>query len=242
MPTDLRADEYLSTLFEGAFDREVVQEERVFNSLSFFVAAMALTVNVLGYIATKMPLFRVTLYSGVIYAMMFVAAILMVGIMWALFNGVRERIYRLPPLETDTLRWSLDLRDFYSATGLGGQELEDAIVNDVRGEMVGALAQCVVHNRRQNLSRTSARTNGISLMVLQLALAFSIVAVIFVHDRFVASPTQVSTSHGFSAKTKPDTHPPSSRSGDRPEATPPSAAISGGRLQDPRGQAAGQVR
>jgi hypothetical protein len=38
-------DEYLQTLFEKAFEREAVQEERVFSSLSFFVAALALTVN-----------------------------------------------------------------------------------------------------------------------------------------------------------------------------------------------------
>jgi hypothetical protein len=242
MPNNPRADEYLSTLFESAFDREVVQEERVFNSLSFFVAAMALTVNVLGYIATKMPAFRLTPYSGAIYTMMFIAALLMVGIIWALFNGVRERVYRLPPLETDTLQWALELRAYYSAAGLRGQDLEDAVVNDVRSEMVSALAQCVVHNRKQNLSRTSARTNGISLMVLQLALAFSIVAVIFVYDRFVASPTPVSPTHGLPADRKSVADLPSPRRGDGPKAATPARAVSGGRLQDPRGQTSRQVR
>jgi len=71
--------EYLEGLFERAFDREVGQEERVFNTLSFFVAAMALTINMLGYISTKLPA---------------LAASLMVAVMWALFDGVRERIYR----------------------------------------------------------------------------------------------------------------------------------------------------
>ena len=86
--------EYLEGLFERAFDREVGQEERVFNTLSFFVAAMALTINVLGYISTKLPAFALSAYSLTTFALMTVAASLMVAVMWALFDGVRERIYR----------------------------------------------------------------------------------------------------------------------------------------------------
>jgi hypothetical protein len=178
-------DAYLETLFERAFDREVVQAESVFNSLSFFVAAMALTVNVVGYIAVKLPAFRPSVYSAATYAGMALEAGLMAAVIGTLFVGVRERVYRIPPKETDTLEWARALRAYYGQNGLRDQALDSAVIADLRGEMVSEFAQAVVHNRAQNAVRTSARTLGISLMVTQLALAFLIVATIFVHDRFI---------------------------------------------------------
>jgi hypothetical protein len=183
-------DEYLEGIFERSFEREVVQEERVFNSLSFFVAALALTVNVLGYIAAKMPVFRLSFYSLTTYGLMVLAALLMVGVMWSLFDGVRQRVYRIPPKETDTLEWATSLRDYYLQSGLRDQSLDDAVVTDVRRAMLSEFARSVVHNRAQNTARTQARATGISLMVLQLALAFFLVAIISIHDRFVPEPTR----------------------------------------------------
>jgi len=198
-----RMDEYLNELFQRAFDREVAQEEKVFNSLSFFVAAMALTINVLGYIATKVPPFRLSAYSLTVYALTILAAFLMAPVMWSLFDGVRQRVYRLPPKETDTLDWADGLRSYHFGSGLRDKALDDAVVEDLRREMLQELALSVVQNRTQNAERTAARTAGISLMVAQLALAFSIVAIIFVHDRFVSTTAQASASHAPTAETKP---------------------------------------
>ncbi len=225
-------DEYLEGLFERAFDREVGQEERVFNSLSFFVAAMALTINVLGYIATKLPPFAVSAYSLTTYALMIVAAGLMVAVMWSLFDGVRERLYRLPPKETDTLEWAIGLRAYHTSAGLSGQALDDAVIAELREEMLREFAQSVVHNRAQNASRTAARTTGISLMVIQLALAFFIVAIIFIHDRFVANPNQASIFHAPPAATSTPAAPLGVAGG--PKAAAASGAVPCGRLQDSR--------
>jgi len=223
-------DEYLEGLFERAFDREVGQEERVFNSLSFFVAAMALTINVLGYIATKLPPFALSAYSLTTYALMTVAAALMVVVMWSLFDGVRERIYRLPPKETDTLEWAEGLRTYHSAAGLSGKALDNAVVGELRAEMLREFAESVVHNRGQNARRTAARTTGISLMVIQLGLAFFIVANIFIHDRFVADANQVSAPHASPVATSTQAHGVASG----PKAGPTAPAVPCRRLQNSR--------
>jgi len=226
-------DEYLEGLFERSYDREAGQEERVFNSLSFFVAAMALTINALGYIATKLPPFAFSAYSLTTYALMGLAAALMAPVIWALFDGVRERIYRLPPKETDTLAWAFALKNFHIAKGLSGKALDNAVVGELREEMLREFAESVVHNRAQNAKRTGARTTGIILMVGQLALAFFIVAIIFVHDRFAPDPSKASAPHD---------HPPVAASPQTvthgvagvPKAGPAAPAVPCRRVQDSR--------
>ena len=226
-------DEYLVASFERAFEREVVHEERVFNSLSFFVAAMALTVNVLGYIATKLPPAQLSAYSIATHALIVLAGLLVIGVMWSLFNGVRERVYRIPPKELDTLEWAKELRGYYFTAGLRGQALDDAVISDLRKEMLTELAHSIAHNRAQNASRTLARTQGISWMVAQLALAFSIVAIIFVHDQFAPTPAPASQAHG----APPANTAAASRASSGPQAEAASSAIPCRGLQDSRCQA-----
>ncbi len=237
MPTKPKAshqvDEYLEGLFERAFDREVGQEERVFNSLSFFVAAMALTVNVFGYIAGKMPDFALKPYSLATYGMLAVAAALMVGVISALFDGVRPRVYRLPPKETDMLIYADQLRAYYLGQGKLGQALEDIVIAEARESMKIGFAESVIHNRDHNLARTAARTRGISLMVVQLALAFFIVAIIFVHDQYISQAVLGSGKHGSpSNRISADSAAASGSKADSP-----AAAIHCGRLQNSRCEA-----
>jgi len=208
------------------------QEERVFNSLSFFVAAMALTVNVLGYIVTKLPPLAPSIYSVTTHTLVIAAGILMVVVIGSLLTGVRERLYRLPPDEIATLRWAADLRTYYKSVGLGDQALSEAVVGDLRAEMVREIAESVVHNRRQNALRIAARTRGIILMVIQLTLAFLLVGIIFMHDRFFHAPNQASVSHvpGTAINAPAAPHGGS----DGPKATPSPAPVRGQRLQNSR--------
>jgi hypothetical protein len=227
-------NEYLEALFERSFDREAGQEERVVSSLPFFVAALALTVNVLGYIATKLPAFQFSAYSLITYGFMAAAAALVIGALWWLFVGVRQRVYRLPPKETDLLEWATELRQYYSDKNLNGRELEDAVIADLRETTIKEFAESAVHNRAQNARRVFARTQGITLIVIQLALAFAMVAIIFVHDQIAASPTEASTVHGPPAAANATALAATNAATLRPETAAAQAAVHCRGGQNPR--------
>ena len=188
-------DEYLEGVFERSFDREGVQEEHVVSSLPFFIAALALTVTVLGFIVEKLPAFSPSLYSVATYALVGLSGLSMAGVLPFLVIAMRPRVFRLPPRETDFHTWALSLRDYYFAQGLRGGALQATVVKELREAMLNEFAQAAVHNRAHNASRKSARTQGITLIILALTFSFLVVGTIFVHDRVLTKPNAGSVRH-----------------------------------------------
>ena len=179
--------EYLEGLFERAFEREIEQEERIFDSLPFMVAAIAITANLLNFIFGKLPTFHSSIYCVSIYTLASVDAVMLAICLIYLGIGVWPKTYRLPPKETETLSWFLDLNEYYRLKRVRGQALKDAVALDLHRRSLTEFAEAAVHNRALNANRVLARSRSINLLVWQFGLAFGIVSIMFVHDRIVPS-------------------------------------------------------
>jgi hypothetical protein len=121
-------DEYLAALFERSFDREAAQEEHVVNSLPFFIAALALAGAVLGFLVDKLPPFDLSPYCLLVYGLMGLSGASMASVLPPLFVAVRQRVFQIPPKETEIQAWADALRDYYFGHGQRGDRLQETVV------------------------------------------------------------------------------------------------------------------
>jgi hypothetical protein len=181
---------------------------------------LALAGAVLGFLADKLPPFGWSIYCVLVYALTALSGAAMASVLQSLFEAIRERVFQIPPKETEIQTWAEGLRDYYFDQGLRGDRLQSTVVRELRQWMIGEFAGATVHNRGHNAKRKEARTQGIVRIVAALTLAFSAVGITFVHDWILVPLRLVSPSNAAA---------PATNAAAKQQAVAPHGAASGGR-------------
>jgi len=180
------ADEYLEGVLKDAFERELEVDENVARTLPFFAATLALAVTLYGYAATKLPPPTWSFISIFLHALLMAGTLCLIPILWAMFQAVRVREYRIPPRETAQLEWGEELKAHYAAQGLTPKTVDARVAAHLRSRMLVEYAESAEHNRSANLPKLKARALGLTMLVVMLSIAFSMIGIIFITERAAA--------------------------------------------------------
>ena len=237
------AAEYLEKLFAESFKRELDQDENVVRSLPFFTAALALAVTLLGIAGRSLLPFDATPWTFRFF--MLIAAILLAGcavwalcgVLWHLFAAVRPRSYTIPPTETELIAWENQLRTFHTASNLDGDDLERAVVTDLRDLMIKEYAKAAMAYRANNIPKLFARSQALMRLIMLLAFAFASTFIIFLEGRVTPYLARSSGDPNVSSLAAPSGNPGAAAASVQTEAArepvpdPGRAAAVGGREQ-----------
>ncbi len=176
-------EEYLEGVFKDAFRRELEVDENVARTLPFFAATMALVVTLFGYAVSKLPPPALGFVSLSLHLLLGFGALCLVLVVASLFQIVRVREYRIPPKETEQIKWAEALKAYHGARGLTGPALDDQVVAALRDRMIIEYAEGAEHNREANTPKLDGRSRGFMWLVIALGIAFLMIAIIFVSDQ-----------------------------------------------------------
>lgn len=232
----MKADDYLESVFEDAFKRELEVDENVARTLPFFAATLALVVTLYGYATTKLPPLEFQFLSLLLHLLLLAGAGCLGGVVYSLFQAVRARVYRLPPKETELIAWADGLKAYYAEQAISPEAADEKVAGDLRRRMILEFAEGVEHNRAANVPKLKARAQGFTLLVAALGIAFLMIGIIFSADR-LASPGSKSPPHEQSPRQSGNA--PEAAVGPGPAATAAEAAIRAGR-REISGRAGGQ--
>lgn len=175
------AKEYIEELFAESHKQELEQEENLFRSLPFVVAALTLSVTmVTASIGVLFPIIGSS--SDTTNTLLFVAtamgACVLSGlgmVMFHLFAATSPRIQVRPPAENELLAWEEEVRAYLRGLGRRGDGLEEAVARELRKLMIERYAAAAVHNRARNAEMLAARAQAVRwlLWVVVAAIVFA---------------------------------------------------------------------
>lgn len=186
----MKPEEYLETILKAAFERELEVSENVARTLPFFTASLAVAVPLYGYVAGRLPSFSFSPLSLILHSLLAAGASCGVMILWSLFQMVRIREYRLPPRETAQIEWMYALKAYFEAQGLTQATIDRKVSELLRTRMIAEYAASAEHNREAEAPKLRARASGVFYFVLMLAIAFAMIAIIFISQRLPQPPLQ----------------------------------------------------
>lgn len=185
-----KTDEYLESVIKDAFKRELEVDENIARTLPFFAATLALVATLYSFILSRILPLSFSWLSVVLHILLALAAVVMIWVLWQLFQAVRQREFRLPPKETEILDWVEGLQDFYKKDGLTPNNVDARVATQLRQWLTVEFAEAAEHNRTANKPKLAARANGFTALVALLVIAFSTIGIIFVSQRVVADPKE----------------------------------------------------
>lgn len=174
--------EYLEKHCAEAYKREFDQEENVFRSLPFFVAALGLEVAIVGHIVRRFPPFEIKPYSLVLHGLLGAAGLCFVATIIFMFLAVARRQFRYPPSESAVIDWARTERSAYLTAGFPKDEVEVVLHEELLEKLAPEFAAATEHNRANNLSRLKFRSWALIALVVGLLLGVASGTIIFVNQ------------------------------------------------------------
>lgn len=178
-------DEYIEKLVADAYRREGEQEENVARSLPFFAASLAVLATVLGLVRAVLPPIELSTYSIISYGCLIGIAAAVILVIWHLGIAVWPRRFEYLMSESDLRAYTDQLREFYSHTHANSDDIEAAVLDDLRTSMIEQYAKGAMQNRANNVARTRARSFALTALVVALGFAFGLIGAILMNDIFV---------------------------------------------------------
>jgi hypothetical protein len=178
-----KTDEYLSSLLNDSFKREIDSDEAVWRSLPFFGAMLGLAIALLpaiyrsaaelADIAWRLPIYVLLGISILCFA---IAA----GWFWVV---IRTRLYRYPSTDLEILAYGEALRGFHRARG-SAEEQDEMVRNELRAFILEEFAQTTTNNRRNNIAKLRARSQVLLFAMAGFLVAFFCEATILASQAF----------------------------------------------------------
>lgn len=175
---------YLEAVVKDGFDREIGQDENVVRSLPFFATS-------LGILASAFALARPSLCApsldplalGVYGALAALGCSAALTILF-LFRLSVARRYSYPMPEGDFIALArgamLDARTRDPAGT--DEEVEAAVMDELRDTRIEQLAEAASVNRRNNVIRNRVRSLALTMLISAIGFAFLLLALIFLRD------------------------------------------------------------
>lgn len=186
----MKTDEYLEEIVKESFNRELEVNENVARTLPFFTASLAVAVPLYGYIAARIPALAPSALCIALYGLLAAGCACGAMILWNLFGMVRLREYRIPPKETEQIAWTEALKAYFEGQGLTAATVDKKVTQQLRSRMILEYAAAAEHNRDANTPKLRARTAGVTFFVVMLAIAFAMIAIIFLSERLAKPRNQ----------------------------------------------------
>lgn len=238
-----RTDEYLASLLNDSYKREVDSDEAVWRSLPFFGAMLGLTIALLPQIYRSAAGTAGLWWQIPIYTLLAVSVILFAiaaGWFWAV---IRPREYRYPPPDVAILEYAEALRAFHQAEGSEEAEQDERVRDELRAFILDEFARTTTNNRRNNNAKLRARSQVLLFAMAGFLVAFVCEATILASQAF--SPAGGQNDGGWNGRKQSD-GASAGEKGPGAEAGRPSGAAGtpmglGGRELPPASQAEGRA-
>ena len=215
--------DYLEKIARESFEREIGQDETVWRALPFFAAGLGFIITFIGTTGTKVPATLPHVYVLWSLCLVTLSVVFMLISGCYIWMAAISRVYRRPSYETETKKWSEDLRKHHSILGLTGEDLESAVLFDLKEHTLSEFSEAATQNRQVNYEKVYARGRAMLFFLLAAAVAGLLSATIFVHDSVL--PVLAAIESKEAAVTRQPVKPPS---GDKkipaPTIVPPAAS------------------
>jgi hypothetical protein len=176
------ANEYLEKVVAESYKREIDQEENVVRSLPFVATALAVLSTIMIFLRSYVPAYSFNAYPILIWILLVSLGVSIVIIIWRLYLAVRQQSYQYLSPTDQIYTYVVGLRNYYNTLSKTPQEIEEAIIEDIRTFMIQQYTIGATHNQAINITRSGARAQALASLVLALALAYAIVVTISVHE------------------------------------------------------------
>jgi hypothetical protein len=192
-------------MFQDFYRQELNAEEDVFRTLPFFATALGLIIAALNYSASQLPEWTTltqscgspsrnilstakwaacgwpALLAGVLLAL---ATFSCVGVLWFLASATKRRKYERVGPEGAHLARAQALHEYHHARGLTDTSLDNAVVGDLREQLLDDYTEVVPLNRNLNLQRYRSRARAVSFLIWSLFIAVAATILVGVTTKF----------------------------------------------------------
>ena len=176
------AHEYLEEILAEQYNKEIEQEENVVRSLSFAGAALAVISTVIVVVKSYIPAGLNGPYPIVVWVLLVLFSIAIAAALCFLWLAMAsQRLQYLSPAD-EFVSYVTGLRNYYVASGLSLQQIEESVLHDLRTLMIEQYTTGAIHNQKINEKRLEARARAFQSLISALALAFATVVVILAHE------------------------------------------------------------
>lgn len=173
--------EYLEKLLADSYKKENDGEENVARSLPFFAASLALLAATLGAIRTEAPPLDITRESLVFWILIALIFVAIGFVLFHLYQAVRPRSFKYLSKESELVEYSIRLEEYYTNCPPSGQTIDDAVIGDLRENLIKQYATSTENNRIINSERSLARGRAASALIVGIALAFILIGAILIN-------------------------------------------------------------
>jgi len=198
LPADLptlgdRTGTLLLSLFQDSYRQEIGAEEDVHRTLPFFATALGLVIAAITYVAGQLPTWealRTACPAGqgffldlhmiacgwprlLATLLLGLAAMLGVAVIGFLAAATRRRPYQRAGPEAAHLNRATQMQAFYLARDLDGDMLDQAVVLDLRQQLLENYARVIQFNRSVTLQRYRRRAQAVYCLLLSLLCALT---------------------------------------------------------------------
>jgi hypothetical protein len=181
----MSVDQYLEKIVADGYKQQIADEENVPRSLPFFATSLAVLVAILGVVRSSIPPMSLSWFPIAIWSLLGLLAISLLLVIYFLWRAVHKRDFKYVMSEVDLFAYAANLKQYYELDqNLMPDEREDAIIEDVRSELIKQYRDAATNNRFNNFQRGSARATALSSLVSVMLFAFVMIALILIHERF----------------------------------------------------------
>jgi hypothetical protein len=192
-----KLSEYVEEYVKDGFKRQLEQEENIVRSLPFFAAARGLLGAVAGSFGPSLGKPDPACVSSmVIWPLTAGTAILVILVIIGLVRAVWPRRYLYPTDEVVFARYARQRQDEFSrlatssetdpvGSGLSPEQIEEAVLDDLRERVIREYSEAAAHNRTINLLRQRGRSLALTSLVLAIAMALAASSAIYMRDRML---------------------------------------------------------
>jgi hypothetical protein len=195
----------LLTMFQDFYRQELNSEEDVYRTLPFFATALGLIIATLNYSASQLPEWvTFTKICGLpsnnaheilkwfgcgwpaILASVLLALVIFfsIGVLWFLASATKRRNYERVGPEGAHLTRTQALHEYHHARGLADASLDNAVLADLREQLLNDYSEVVPLNRNLNLQRYRSRARAVSFLIWSLFIAVAATILIVVTSKF----------------------------------------------------------
>ncbi len=191
-------------LLHEVYRQEIGAEEDVHRTLPFFATALGLIIASLNYSATQLPSWGVVLKScrpGVSSSLswhiipcawlvlladlsLFLVVCLSGAVLWYLFLATRTRDYTRVGPEPMIIEGTRTLHTNHASNELKGDQLDAAVVADVRAQLLDPFSTAISANREVTLQRYHYRARAVLCLLCSLLFALFVAMLALITTKF----------------------------------------------------------
>jgi hypothetical protein len=182
---------YITQMAEAAYSEQDELNESVWRSLPFFAASLGLAVTIMPRAAAAVPLPSSAIYSIATNSML---AASFTAFAWAirwLWIVVAPRDYEYPSDQAEVQAYAKETAQYLASTGLAGEELDKALVSELRMFRAKQVADAARTNFSNNVRRLKARSQVLLFMMVGFVLAMATGATTYLHELAYPTPAVV---------------------------------------------------